>query len=136
MRQNDWPSIGAALDDVGCAVTPSVLSAQECRALVELYDTGRFRKTIDMARHRFGSGEYRYFERPLPQLVTRLRAAFWPHLLPIARDWAERLGRPAPWPDELLTDLASVTIDDFEMTQPELRPIDDSLDLVAIAVRP
>ena len=64
----DWPSIGAALDDVGCAVTPSVLSAQECRALVELYDTGRFRKTIDMARHRFGSGEYRYFERPLPQL--------------------------------------------------------------------
>ena len=30
-----------------------------------------------------------------------MRAAFWPHLLPIARDWAERLGRPQPWPDEL-----------------------------------
>jgi hypothetical protein len=24
----------------------------------------------------------------------------WPHLLPIARDWADRLGRPAPWPDD------------------------------------
>ena len=24
-----------------------------------------------------------------------------PHLLPIARDWAARLGRPAPWPDTL-----------------------------------
>ena len=42
----------------------------------------------------------------------------------------------APWPDELLADVASVTTDDFEMTPPELRPINDSLDLVAIAVRP
>jgi hypothetical protein len=25
----------------------------------------------------------------------------WPHLLPIARDWAKRLGVDAPWPDEL-----------------------------------
>ena len=39
--------------------------------------------------------------RPLPEIVTELRAAFWPHLLPIARDWAARLRRPAPWPDRL-----------------------------------
>ena len=32
--------------------------------------------------------------------MTELRAAFWPHLLPIARDWAERLGRPDAWPDD------------------------------------
>ena len=97
----DWASIGASLDDLGCAVTERVLSAAECRGLIRLYDRGRFRSTVDMARHRFGSGEYRYFDRPLPQLVARLRAAFWPHLLPIARAWAERLGRTAPWPDEL-----------------------------------
>ena len=30
-----------------------------------------------------------------------MRVALWPHLLTIARDWASRLGRPAPWPDEL-----------------------------------
>ena len=54
-----------------------------------------------MARYRFGEGEYRYFDHPLPDLVTELRAAFWPHLLPIAREWATKLGRPAPWPDTL-----------------------------------
>lgn len=30
-----------------------------------------------------------------------MRAALYPRLLTIARDWAERLGRPAPWPDSL-----------------------------------
>ena len=53
-----------------------------------------------MARHRFGEGEYRYFAYPLPDLVRRLRAAFWPQLLPIARDWAARLRQEAPWPDD------------------------------------
>jgi uncharacterized protein len=54
-----------------------------------------------MARHRFGSGEYRYFRTPLPDVVADLRAALYPHLLPIARDWASRLGEPAPWPETL-----------------------------------
>jgi len=50
--------------------------------LTGLYgDDARFRSTIDMARHRFGQGEYRYFDRPLPELVAELRTAFWPHLL-------------------------------------------------------
>ena len=40
----------------------------------------------------------------------------------------------APWPEDLLADVASVTIDDFDLTDD--RDIDDSLDLVAIAVRP
>ena len=53
-----------------------------------------------MARHRFGQGEYRYFAYPLPRVVAELRASFWPHLLPIAREWAARLARPAPWPDD------------------------------------
>ena len=96
----DWPAIAAGLDDLGCASAGPVLSADECRALADLYgEDARFRSTIDMARYRFGEGEYRYFDHPLPDLVTELRAAFWPHLLPIARDWAAKLGRPAPWPD-------------------------------------
>ncbi|MGW5699191.1 2OG-Fe(II) oxygenase, partial [Streptomyces asiaticus] len=52
-------------------------------------------------RHRFGSGQYRYFTHDLPEPVAELRAALYPRLLTIARDWAERLGRPAPWPDSL-----------------------------------
>jgi uncharacterized protein len=98
----DWNAISLALDDVGCGLTGPVLAPPECSALTGLYgEDGRFRATIDMARHRFGHGEYRYFARPLPALVAELRAAFWRHLVPIARAWAERLGRPAPWPDEL-----------------------------------
>jgi uncharacterized protein len=56
---------------------------------------------VDMARHRFGSGEYRYFTHDLPTVVAALRAALYPRLLPIALDRARRLGRPAPWPDSL-----------------------------------
>ena len=67
-----------------------------------LYDQPElFRSTIDMGRHRFGSGQYRYFTHDLPEPVRALREAFYPHLLPIARSWAGRLGRPAPWPDVL-----------------------------------
>jgi SAM-dependent methyltransferase len=42
----------------------------------------------------------------------------------------------APWPEQLLADVASVTIDDFDLLEAGERDIDDSLDLVAIAVRP
>jgi uncharacterized protein len=98
----DWAAVWTGLDDLGSAVAGRVLAAAECRSLAAMYDDAdRFRTTIDMARHRFGEGEYRYFDRPLPGLVAELRAAFWPHLLPVARDWADRLGRPAPWPDDL-----------------------------------
>ena len=97
----DWTPLRAELDELGLVSAGRVLSGPQCRALAALYDEdGRFRSTIDMARHRFGEGEYRYFGHPLPDLVTELRAAFWPHLLPIARDWAERLGRPEAWPDD------------------------------------
>jgi hypothetical protein len=97
-----WADIGAGLDDVGVAPTGPVLTVRECRALVDVYgDDSRFRSTIDMARHRFGEGQYRYFDHPLPEVVAALRAAFWPHLLPIARSWAERRGQPAPWPNRL-----------------------------------
>jgi hypothetical protein len=97
-----WPAIRAELDELGCAPTDVVLRASECRTVADLYDDDdRFRSTIDMARYRFGQGEYRYFAEPLPEMIRELRAAFWPHLLPVARDWAERLGQPAPWPDSL-----------------------------------
>ena len=98
----DWSAISADLDASGCAVTPRLLSPAQCRDLAALYDrTELFRSTIDMTRHRFGSGQYRYFTHDLPEPVRTLREAFYPHLLAIARSWAGRLGRPAPWPDTL-----------------------------------
>ncbi|MFJ5214135.1 2OG-Fe(II) oxygenase [Streptomyces sp. NPDC088354] len=99
----DWPALAGELDAYGSALTAHrVLIPAECRAVAGLYDEpARFRSTVDMARHRFGSGQYRYFAHPLPDLVRELREAFYPRLLPVARDWAARLGRPAPWPDTL-----------------------------------
>lgn len=98
----DWAALAGELDEHGHALTGPLLTPGQCRELAALYDENEhFRATVDMARHRFGSGQYRYFAHELPPVVRELRAAFYPRLLPVARDWAERLGRPAPWPDTL-----------------------------------
>jgi hypothetical protein len=90
------------LDEHGCALTPPLLTPEQCEEIAGLYDeVGRFRSTIDMARYRFGSGQYRYFDHPLPDVVAKLREEFYPQLLPVAREWAAKLKRPAPWPDTL-----------------------------------
>ncbi len=97
----DWASILAGLDDVGVAATGPVLTTAECGEFIDLYDADdQFRSTIDMERHRFGSGQYRYFADPLPTAINELRDAFWPRLLPIAREWAARRDEHAPWPDD------------------------------------
>lgn len=97
----DWHRVADDLEAVGIAALGPILEPAECRAVSALYDEpDRFRSTVDMARHRFGQGQYRYFAYPLPDVVADLRGAMWRHLLPIARDWAQRLGRPAPWPDD------------------------------------
>ncbi|MER6470610.1 2OG-Fe(II) oxygenase [Streptomyces collinus] len=98
----DWSALAAELDEHGSAPTGPLLTGPECAGLAALYDRPElFRTTVDLARHRFGSGEYRYFTHDLPAPVAALRAALYPRLLPVARDWAARLGRPAPWPDSL-----------------------------------
>jgi uncharacterized protein len=93
----DWQAIATELDAQGCARTPRLLTPAQCRDLAALYEKPElFRSTIDMARHRFGSGQYRYFTHDLPEPVRALREALYPHLKVIARDWAGRLGRPGP----------------------------------------
>ena len=87
-----WPELREQLDERGFAVTGTVLGAGECEELSDLFDGGRFRSTIDMARHRFGDGRYRYFDHPLPEPIAALRGAFYRHLAPVANDWSQRLG--------------------------------------------
>jgi uncharacterized protein len=98
----DWEAVAVDLDSFGGALLPRLLTPEECAGLIALYDRPEhFRATIDMARHRFGSGQYRYFTDPLPETVGALRGALYRHLLPIARGWYSRLGRAAEWPDTL-----------------------------------
>lgn len=98
----DWREIGRALDDVGYARTPRILTEQECRDLVALYpDDERFRSRVDMERYRFGVGDYGYFAHPLPKLVRALRAHAYRRLAPIANAWAARLGESRRFPPSL-----------------------------------
>jgi hypothetical protein len=98
----DWTAVRTELDDLGCALLPQLLTPGECAEIAALYeDTARFRSTVDMARYRFGSGQYRYFAAPFPSPVAQLRASLYAQLLPIARDWWARLARDASWPATL-----------------------------------
>jgi uncharacterized protein len=98
----DWEAITAEVNNLGGALLPELLTPAEAKQIRGLYEqAGRFRSTINMAQHRFGEGEYRYFKTPYPEPVERLKQALYPRLLPIARDWWAKLGRPAPWPDTL-----------------------------------
>jgi hypothetical protein len=98
----DWESITTEINSLGGALLPELLTPAEAEQIRGLYDqAARFRSTINMSRHRFGEGEYRYFRAPYPEPVERLKQALYPRLLPIARDWWAKLGRATPWPDTL-----------------------------------
>ena len=86
-----WTDLTEQLDGRGFALTPPLLTAAECDDLAALFDGGRFRSTIDMARHRFGDGRYRYFDHPLPAAIADLRGAFYRHLAPVANEWSRLL---------------------------------------------
>ena len=89
-----------ALDRQGFVVTTPLIDARSCAELAQLYTAGdaRFRSTVTMARHGFGRGEYKYFARPLPDLVNSLRRALYARLAPVANAWDARLGGAADWP--------------------------------------
>jgi uncharacterized protein len=98
----DWEAITAELDRSGGVLLPRLLTKKETTTLRELYDRDEcFRSTIDMARYRFGEGQYRYFRKPYPEPIEQLKQALYPRLLLIARDWWSRLGRNSVWPDTL-----------------------------------
>lgn len=76
----------------GYAIIPGVLTAAECDELKAAYDNpALYRKTVSMERYRFGAGEYKYFQYPLPDLIQRLRTTIYPQLAPIANDWFRML---------------------------------------------
>ena len=99
----DWGTLAAQLDDQGYAATQPILSAKDCAALRDSYHAAdvAYRSTIDMSRYNFGSGEYKYFAYPLPDVVGVLRKAFYEALAPIANAWEERLGKDPSWPGTL-----------------------------------
>jgi uncharacterized protein len=95
-----WPALAGELDNYGCAVLPKLLSGQECRAIAALYpDESHFRSRVQMVRHGFGKGEYRYFKYPLPDILQGFRTALYPHLARLANQWNVRMGIGGRYPE-------------------------------------
>jgi hypothetical protein len=95
-----WDRVSAELDERGWATTGPLLSSEEREALIASYDEDMlFRSTVTMARHGFGRGEYRYFARPLPELIGSLREELYGRLVSVANCWRNRLGQGDPLPD-------------------------------------
>ena len=102
VKNLDWDEHRRSLDDRGYVVTPQILYTSECREVVELFDDdARFRSVIDMRRHRFGSGTYKYFDNPLPAPVQQLRRALYKPLAAVANEWSARLGVGNEYPPTL-----------------------------------
>ena len=95
----DWRAIESEMDAQGSAVVGPLFTPEQCRELREAYESeSLYRKRIVMARHGFGSGEYRYYAYPLPQPIAELRMALYPHLAKVANRWNEALGLEARFP--------------------------------------
>jgi uncharacterized protein len=100
----DWTRAAAGLDASGRAIFEGLLVPEECAAIAALHDDDRrFRSHVVMSRHGFGRGEYKYFARPLPAIVARLRTALYPRLVPVANRWHEALGLDVRFPPALTT---------------------------------
>ncbi|TNJ67004.1 prolyl 4-hydroxylase subunit alpha [Paenibacillus hemerocallicola] len=98
----DWSSLEHTLDERGYAQTPILLDEDQCEELIGTYEEEeRFRSTIDMARYRFGSGEYKYYQAPLQDLLQQLREGLYPGLAGTANRWLARLGHEPVYPASL-----------------------------------
>ena len=95
----NWQRIGRDLDQQGNAMMEQLLFPEECRAISGLYSNDDvFRTRVVMERHGFGRGEYKYFRYPLPDLLSELRTAVYPHLVPVANRWNEVMGIDMRYP--------------------------------------
>jgi hypothetical protein len=96
----DWDSLRQSLWDFGYALTVPLLDEADCADLIGLYSSEKaFRSHIVMQRYRFGRGDYKYFNYPLPEIVQELRQQSYASLAPIANEWNQSLQLPAEFPE-------------------------------------
>ena len=96
------PGLREQFDLRGYATIPAVLTPAECLRIRDEYaHDARYRSTVQMERHGFGRGEYRYFGYPLPPLVGELRETLYAALVAIANEQMAALGSPVRFPAAL-----------------------------------
>lgn len=95
----DWSGIAEEMHQNGFAILPRLLTDEQCEALKAGYgSSSQYRKTVVMARHRFGLGEYKYFDYPLPDLIQAIRTEMYVRLVPIANAWSSALNLGTQFP--------------------------------------
>jgi hypothetical protein len=98
----DRETITSDMNDRGYALVPAVLPNEECVEFIAQYRNDTlYRKTVVMARHGYGLGEYKYFQYPLPVLIAQLREHIYPLLAPIANNWMRVLDIDKQFPESL-----------------------------------
>ncbi|MFI1246401.1 2OG-Fe(II) oxygenase [Streptomyces anulatus] len=106
----DWAAVSAQLNESGVAVTPPLLSREQCQQIIGTYeDPALFRSTVVMQHHQFGRGTYKYYADPAAvPLVRALREQLYPPLAWLANQWAPQLNeRTFPGTlDELIAECA------------------------------
>ncbi|OCX53243.1 prolyl 4-hydroxylase subunit alpha [Mucilaginibacter sp. PPCGB 2223] len=96
----NWEAITEAMHRNGYAIIPRVLTGAQCDGLKAGYDhPNSYRKTVIMERYRFGLGEYRYFDYPLPEIIQNIRESVYPKLAPVANTWMQVLNIDTRYPD-------------------------------------
>ncbi|UWY29796.1 2OG-Fe(II) oxygenase [Flavobacterium sp. TR2] len=97
----NWENITELMHENGFAVLENMLSNEECESLKANYpNPDLYRKTVVMERYRFGLGEYKYFDYPLPDLIQNIRSAIYPKLAPIANSWMKALNINTVFPNQ------------------------------------
>ena len=81
---------------IGWSVFPDSPQCEQLKA--EYNNQSLYRKTVVMARHRFGLGEYKYFNYPLPDIIQTIRTSLYPQLAPIANLWFRALNIDKQFP--------------------------------------
>lgn len=95
----DWQSLTESMHQNGYAIFPKLLSDKDCEELKANYNnSASYRKTVVMERYRFGLGEYKYFNYPLPEIVQTIRTHIYPKLAPIANHWFKVLNIETQFP--------------------------------------
>lgn len=99
LAAQDWNSITEELHHKGFVIVRDVLNKKECDDLIEAYNADdTYRKTINMKRYRFGMGEYKYFQYPLPALITTARQQVYAKITPVANQWMQELNIDKKFP--------------------------------------
>ncbi|MDB5024516.1 MAG: prolyl 4-hydroxylase subunit alpha [Mucilaginibacter sp.] len=102
IEQMDWRDISGRLNASGYALINKVLTGAECDTLVQQYDNEQlYRKIINMERYGFGSGQYKYFNYPLPGIIQQMRQSVYPYLAPVANNWMKVLNINKQFPGSL-----------------------------------